>query len=100
MLTYILYTCVCVGVCVCRCIHKYSTPVSYVNSHLVHVYVCTVYTSTDVLVQMSESLKDILSVCDQLETEYFSVAYFKCITNPKNTVAKHVPGVLSLITVQ
>ena len=55
--------------------HKYSTPVSYVNTHLVHVYVCTVYTSTDVLVQMSESLKDILSVSDQLETEYFSVAY-------------------------
>ena len=68
---------VCVCACVCGCIHKYSTPVYYVNSHLVLVYVCTVYTRIDVRVQMS--LKDILSVCDQLETEYFSVACFNTV---------------------
>ena len=38
--------------CVCVCI-----PVSYVNTHLVHVYVCTVYTCIDAAVQMSESLR-------------------------------------------
>ena len=33
---------------VCRYIHIYSTPVSYVNTHLVHVYVCySICTCTD-----------------------------------------------------
>ena len=65
-------------------IHMYSTCVlcQLTSCACVCVYSILIYWCTCTNVWIIKRL----SVCGQLETEYFSVAYFECITNPKISV--------------